>query len=381
MARSPRKDTIAESIWRNTKAICPICKTPITNWYCPECGVSKNNSGYIIYENELFHCGPSHFTQGIDVDEYKLCDKCHTPNPSNANYCRCCGDNIATRAKDKHGHNWVDLGLSVLWSTEPLLRSFLWNDNSLIDDDDHDKFRRARELYTKSNCGESAGKDAATYWWGKNWRTPTKKEFEELITRCKWEKYIDPTTAQFALKATGPNGNSIVFLLNSSGAHHGISLWSSTSEDSKSAYCFVFNEEVEFKSTLTPKQKKRWEFEQSNEIRFKVDLSTTEVLSSLFSKDIHSSFKIRDEKRRKAHPQYETVLDQQRKILDAMGDDSQEIEKNRKEDLKRFQNAWLTTPIKIAKSANGDIDSVSTLRIVSKRKYSIHVIRPVADKK
>ena len=52
MARSPRKDTIVESIWRNTKAICPICKTPITNWYCPECGVSKNNSGYIIYEND-----------------------------------------------------------------------------------------------------------------------------------------------------------------------------------------------------------------------------------------------------------------------------------------------------------------------------------------
>ena len=54
-------------------------------------------------------------------------------------------------------------------------------------------------------------KDAATHYWGEKWRTPTKEDFEELITKCKWEKYIISTTNQFALKAIGPNGNSIVF--------------------------------------------------------------------------------------------------------------------------------------------------------------------------
>ena len=44
------------------------------------------------------------------------------------------------------------------------------------------------------------------------------------------------------------------------------------------------------------------------------------------------------EKRKKIYPQYEKTLEQQRKILDAMGDDSHEIEYNKKADLKRFQN-------------------------------------------
>ena len=381
MAHSPSKDTIAESIWLNTKTKCPICGHPITKWYCPDCGLSKNNSGYIIYENELFHCGPTHFNQGIHIDEYKLCDKCRTPNPTNANYCRCCGENIATRAMDQHGHGWVDLGLSVLWSTESLSRSFTWNDSTIIDDNDSDKLRKARELYTKSNCGESGGRDAASYWWGTNWRTPTLKELEELITKCKWVKYIDPITDNFALKVTGPNGNSIMFPLNSSGSLHTFSLWSSTAEDNKSAYCLVFREEVEFPRTLTSKQKKRWEFEKLNETRFRVDLSTDELWLSLYSKDPLLSIHIREDKRRKTFPQYEVTLEQQRKILDAMGDDSQEIEKNRKEDLTRYHNSWLTTPIKISRSGSKDIDSNGTMRIIPSRKYYKRGIRPVADKK
>lgn len=371
MARSPRKDTIAESIWCNTKAICPICKTPITHWYCPNCGVSKNNSGYIIYENELFHCGSTHFNKGVDIDEYKLCDKCLTPNPNNANYCRCCGENIATRAKDKYGHGWVDLGLSVLWSTESLSSTFLWNDNTPIDYDDYDKFSEVRELYIKSNCGESGGKDVATYYWGKKWRTPTKKEFEELITMCKWEKYIDPTTAQLALKVTGPNGNFIVFSLSS---RYSICLWSSTPEDTRKAYFFHFHENVEFESTLTAKQKKRIEFEQSNAISFKVDLSTVgkwPPLSRMVSP--------LENERRKIFPHYEATLEKQRKILDAMGDDSQEIENNRKADLKRLHNLWLSTPIKI--SSNIDNGSAGTLRIRPIYKDMRAWIRPVAEKK
>lgn len=46
--------------------------------------------------------------------------------------------------------------------------------------------------------------DAATQMWGTKWHIPTKEEFEELMTKCKWEskdKYR---------KVIGPNGNYII---------------------------------------------------------------------------------------------------------------------------------------------------------------------------
>lgn len=57
------------------------------------------------------------------------------------------------RAMDKRGHGWVDLGLSVLWSTEFLSRSFTWNDNTVIDDNDSDKLLKInRDKLVKCKC-------------------------------------------------------------------------------------------------------------------------------------------------------------------------------------------------------------------------------------
>lgn len=51
--------------------------------------------------------------------------------------------------------------------------------------------------------------DAARMNWGETWRTPSKKDFEELINYCRWER------AKFGdikgTKVTGPNGNAIFF--------------------------------------------------------------------------------------------------------------------------------------------------------------------------
>ena len=162
-------------------------------------------------------------------------------------------------------------------------------------------------------------------------------------------------------------------------SNYGISLWSSTKENNILAYAFHFHEEVKFESTLTAKQKKRREFAKSNETRFKVDLSIDEWLYRSFWE--HS--KMIEEKRRKIFPQYEKTLEQQRKILDAMGDDSHEIEYNKKEDLKRLHNLWLTTPIKIAISANPDNNIASgTMSLKPRSRKLVQLgIRPVADKK
>ena len=66
-----------------------------------------------------------------------------------------------------------------------------------------------------------------------------------------------------------------------------------------------------------------------------------------------------------------------------MGDDSHEIEYNKKEDLKRWHNLWLTTPIKIAISANPDNNIASgTMSLKPRSRTLVHLgIRPVADKK
>lgn len=201
MARPLRDDEIARDNWQDLKVQCPICKNTFDSWYCPNCGLPKNNSAYGIYEDKIHHCGPNHFRREFGtVSEYQMCGKCRTPNPYNANYCRSCGDNIAKQAVDKTGHGWVDLGLSVLWSTETISGYYQWNNTKPL---------RENEIPAGLTYEKSEKKDVAIYLWGKKWRTPTKDEIEELIKKCKWEKCIDSSNVN-ALKATGPNGNSII---------------------------------------------------------------------------------------------------------------------------------------------------------------------------
>ena len=377
MAKEPKDYMLAEHSWSGMEVLCPICNKTFRSWYCPKCGLPKNNSAFHSEKDIFYKCGQNHFRHEFGtVNEYQMCGKCRTPNPYNANYCRSCGEIIAKQALDKNGNGWVDLGLSGLWSTDSLPHRFRWNDNTIMHKDyDCEEYCKIRDLYKKSNYGEIGGKDAATHYWGEKWRTPTKEDFEELITKCKWEKHIIPTTNQFALKAIGPNGNSIIFPMESD---YSIRFWSSTKENNMKAFALYFHEKIEFESTLTAKQKKRWEFIKSNATRFKVDLSIDEWKYRSFEQ----CFKMEEEKRKKVYPHYEKTLEKQRKILEAMGDDSHEIEYNRKADLKRLHNLWLTTPIKITISANPDNDIASgTIILKPWRRTACLGIRPVADKK
>lgn len=213
---------------------CPLCKKEFSTYFCPNCGIPLNTNNNMRPEYKSFN-------------EFQLCDKCHTKNPFHAKYCRNCGEDITLHAKDKNGHGWIDLGLSVLWSTNSIEGYFQWNNTKYFGKDEGtfhliDEYKKAEK------------KDVATYMWEKKWRTPTKAEFEELIEKCKWEKILIPNTTERALKITGPNNNFIYFpiartihLYQSWDKNKGkdktfssVSYWTATKATDEKAYFYRF---------------------------------------------------------------------------------------------------------------------------------------------
>lgn len=112
-----------------------------------------------------------------------------------------------------NGHEWVDLGLSVLWATSNVGASspsdygdyYAWGET------------KTKSRYTGGNSKtynvvmpDISGEpkyDAATANWGEGWRMPTDEELEELIDKCDWQWTTQG--GHNGYKVTGPNGNSI----------------------------------------------------------------------------------------------------------------------------------------------------------------------------
>lgn len=250
MAKTVPPWEIAKSKWHSMEVQCPICKKTFKSWYCPDCGLPKNNSGYFRYEDEIHYCGSNHFRRGFGkVQDYELCSKCYTPNPYNAKYCRNCREDMTLQARDKKGYAWVDLGLSVLWASETYGHScyYRWNDpDHIYDICDYQNNLYYNRRYDPYNYESEV--DVATKLMGDKWRTPTKEEFDELIQKCKWEKCLTPVFKRYALKAIGPNGNSIIIgsarfgEINYLGETDQICLWTATSISMTRAVCFKFQD-------------------------------------------------------------------------------------------------------------------------------------------
>ena len=137
-----------------------------------------------------------------------------------------------------NSHEYVDLGLSVVWAT--------CNVGASCPDESGDYYAwgetETKPSYGKDNCktmfchtGDIDGTllDVAHVKWSAPWRMPTKKEFDELCGHCA----MTWTTqgGHDGIKVTGKNGNSI--FLPATGLRDGTSLylggrgcyWSSTS--------------------------------------------------------------------------------------------------------------------------------------------------------
>ena len=265
---------------------CPICNRIINEDYnyCPSCGLPKRISSKRRWDfkpsdsnsNLLVNARPEY--SPYKIFDYQKCNICDSPNPFGAKYCRACGARIELQAKDKYGHGWVDLGLSVLWSAETIDGLYLWN---------HSKI----ELSTYSDMYDylrvdTDNKDIATIKWGAKWRTPTKDEFEELVIKCKWEKCLDPVSKKHALKATGPNGNNIIIpvtghagcscsrqeyspIYEPENIHSECSFWTSTENPDKprAAFAFRFIGYDSFIKTLTARESKELWFKIMRPIR------------------------------------------------------------------------------------------------------------------
>ena len=364
----------------NIKAFCPICKKNFTGWYCPSCGLPKEISRiYAPSKYETPHiCVQYHFRPEFSsFENIQLCDKCYATNPSNAKYCRKCGNKFtSSKGISKDAHGWVDLGLSVLWATETIEGLYMWNyAEKLYHTTDMDFYRKLepKEL-----------NDVATQKWGERWRTPTKEEFEELVIKCKWEKCLHPISNKHALKITGPNGNSItipvtgyagcnqkeqvrfgISISTDPEAEHSIcALWTSSEDKTKPhrrAYAFWFKGYESFTKTLTAKEKKEQEF-KNNRIDRKFKSMWGGLNLNPFNEEWEETRKIEEE---------------ERQILRNMGDDSQERADNIKKDEERRRSLWLDTPIEM--HYNEERIHRNTIRPMEKD-YG-YAILPVADKK
>ena len=361
-------------LWTGIKVCCPICKKTFTGWYCPSCGLPKKNSKYALSKyGSLQNCSHYHFRPEFSsFENFQLCSKCYTTNPFNAKYCRNCGKKIMPiLGVDKNAHGWVDLGLSVLWATETMKSSFRWMGCKTSSEYNlEDGFNYIGD-----------GKDAATEIWGIKWRIPTKEEFEELFTKCRWERCIDPISKRHSFKATGPNGNSIIITLNRNDM---IALWTSTEytakHDGKAAYAFIFRNDIKIEKTLTAKQKKEMEFATARFKRENEGLRMVEnvLLGFGFSNtSVDYDWEKRWAEKRKREDKEREISRQEQDILDAMGDDRQERENNEKKDKAIHDNLWINAPVKF--SFNEDFIS-NNIRKHSRKSFFLGIL-PVADKK
>lgn len=378
------------TLWTSVKANCPICHKTFTGWYCPSCGLPKKNSKYAIYkgyEDVIHNCDKYHFRPEFSrFEDFQLCEKCYSTNPANAKYCRNCGKQMNSfKGIAKNAHGWIDLGLSVLWATEIMDGFYLWNHSSLTLD-----ATTNMDYYKDFKYRDH--KDIATERWGERWRTPTKEEFEELIIKCKWEKYLDPISKKHALKVTGPNGNSIIIPVTGfagcnqkdereSGTlglgvipkespeaeYSKCYLWTSSGDISKAtrarAFVFAFTGYEGFTKTLTSVEKKEKEFEYARYKR-KID----EVFNRLdeSSEQMIHRWKMELKKEK-----------EERQIIRDMGDDSKERANNAVKDMERRHRLWLDTPIEM--HYQDEQKYMNTIRCVGVNQgYSI---LPVADKK
>ena len=143
--------------------------------------------------------------------------------------------NVSRKVLIHNGHEYVDLGLSVMWATcnvgaespEEYGDYFAWgevkskkeyhNENYMYFKDN--STMRKSSIITKYNTRSDEGivdhktqlelnDDAASYNWRGSWRLPTQLEIEELHDQCIWTWTIKNGVKGYTIKSKR-NGNNI----------------------------------------------------------------------------------------------------------------------------------------------------------------------------
>ena len=129
------------------------------------------------------------------------------------------GDVESEFSINANGHEYVDLGLSVLWATcnvgaikaEEIGGYYAWGETEVIGDYDDYLYRHGEypnDYYDFIGKDISGTKyDVAAVKWKGSWRMPTADEFMELIEKCDWLSEI--YHGMMGYRVSGPNGNSI----------------------------------------------------------------------------------------------------------------------------------------------------------------------------
>jgi hypothetical protein len=114
---------------------------------------------------------------------------------------------IGARAQE-----YVDLGLSVNWAAYNVgaTSPYEWGRPYIAGTK---ATKGKHKIEHKDDISGNPEYDAATANWGKEWRTPTYTEWNELTTSCTWtyEKSKINGKKHYGFRVTGPNGNSIYF--------------------------------------------------------------------------------------------------------------------------------------------------------------------------
>lgn len=146
----------------------------------------------------------------------------------------------------------IDLGLSVKWAdcnlgaNSPIEYGFFFPWGEIREK--QEKYDGITHLFgnglqlSYDECKEIGGNnlyDPVAKWIGKGWQLPSKKEYEELITNCRWEEtMVENVKGYYAI---GPNGNKIFFRFTDLNVGE---YWTSTShideDEKKWAYMFGF---------------------------------------------------------------------------------------------------------------------------------------------
>ena len=154
-------------------------------------------------------------------------------------------------------HDYVDLGLSVMWATMNVGASspegygdyYAWGETSSKSSYDEDNSKTYGKSSYNHDIGGDSSTDAACANWGGSWRLPTAEEFQELVDNCNWTWTTLNGKAGYKV-VSKKNGNSI--FLPATGCRGGTSLnfagsygyyWSSAplSSNTYDAYSLYFN--------------------------------------------------------------------------------------------------------------------------------------------